>query len=108
MKTIDLLLRYAIVAIAFQLACAWLHTFQSPWPLVDAFQIASSAEEQLFQSLGVRLPILSFSGVLACAEWIAYNAGCEFCFRAGRNSPLAVSGILWPRSPRPASLRRCG
>ena len=83
MKTIDLLLRYAIVAIAFQLACAWMHTFQSPWPLMDAFQIASSAKEQLFQSLGVCLSIPSFGGALACAEGIAYNARREFCFRAG-------------------------
>lgn len=55
MSAIDLLLRYAIISIAFQLACAWAHTFQSPWPLPDAFQLAHSAESQLFQSLGVRL-----------------------------------------------------
>lgn len=55
MSTIDLLLRYAIISLAFQLACAWVYTFQSPWPLADAFQLAPSAERQLFQSLGVRL-----------------------------------------------------
>lgn len=54
MNAIDLLLRYAIISLAFQLACAWAYTFQSPWPLVDAFQLAPSAERQLFQSLGVR------------------------------------------------------
>ena len=54
MSAIDLLIRYAIASLAFQLACAWAYTFQSPWPLVDAFQLAPSAESQLFQSLGVR------------------------------------------------------
>ena len=54
MSAIDLFLRYAIISIAFQLACAWAYTFQSPWPLVDAFQLAPSAKDQLFQSLGIR------------------------------------------------------
>jgi len=45
MSAIDLVLRYAIISVAFQLACAWVHTFQSPWPLVDAFELASTAEE---------------------------------------------------------------
>ena len=53
MSTIDLVLRYAIISIAFQLACAWAHPFQSPWPLADAFQLAPSVERQLFQSLGI-------------------------------------------------------
>ncbi len=54
MSTIDLALRYAIIALAFQLACAWAHAFQSPWPVVDAFELAPTAENQLFKSLGVR------------------------------------------------------
>ncbi len=54
MSAIDLVLRYAIISVAFQLACAWVHTFQSPWPLVDAFELAPTAEEQLFKSLGIR------------------------------------------------------
>lgn len=45
MSTIDLALRYVIISVAFQLACAWVHAFQSPWPLVDAFELASTAEE---------------------------------------------------------------
>ena len=54
MSAVDLVLRYAIISVAFQLACAWVHTFQSPWPLVDAFELAPTAEEQLFKSLGIR------------------------------------------------------
>lgn len=54
MSAIDLVLRYAIISVAFQLACAWVHTFQSPWPLVDAFELAPTVEDQLFKSLGIR------------------------------------------------------
>ncbi len=61
MSTIDLVLRYAIISIAFQLACAWAHTFQSPWPLADAFQLAPSVERQLFQSLGICFDSLAAS-----------------------------------------------
>lgn len=63
MKTVDLALRCAIIYAALQLACAWAQTFQSPWPLVDAFELAPTANEQLFRSLGIRfsalLPILA-------------------------------------------------
>lgn len=45
MSAVDLVLRYAIISVAFQLACAWVHALQSPWPLVDAFELASTAEE---------------------------------------------------------------
>ncbi len=61
MSAIDLLLRYAIISLAVQLACAWAYAFQSPWPLADAFQLAPSAERQLFQSLGVRLDLAATS-----------------------------------------------
>ena len=54
MSAIDLTLRYAIILVAFHLACAWVHTFQSPWPLIDAFELAPTAEDQLFKSLAVR------------------------------------------------------
>lgn len=54
MSIIDLALRYAIISAACQLACAWAHTFHAPWPLADAFELAPTAEEQLFKSLGVR------------------------------------------------------
>lgn len=60
MRTADLILRYAIIAIAWQLACAWGKTFQSPWPLANAFELADSPEEQLFKSLGVRFDADSF------------------------------------------------
>lgn len=72
--SLDLLLRYLIIAIAAHLACAWMHTFQSPWPLVDAFELADCAEEQLFRSLGVSLsnfkaslkPLLHFALAVRC------------------------------------------
>lgn len=50
----DLLLRYAIINVAISLACAWAQSFNEPWPLVHAFDLADTAQEQLFQSLGVR------------------------------------------------------
>lgn len=53
--SIDLALRYLVIAIAAHIACAWMQTFQSPWPLVDAFELAGNVEEQLFQSLGFSL-----------------------------------------------------
>lgn len=54
----DLVLRLLVIAAAFHLACAWMQTSCAPWPLVDAFDLADSFEEQLFQSLGI-----SFSGL---------------------------------------------
>lgn len=54
MRTADLMLRYTVIIAAWHLACAWIQTFQEPWPLVDAFELADNAEEQLFRSLGVR------------------------------------------------------
>lgn len=51
----DLILRLLVIHVAIQLACAWLQTFQAPWPLEDAFELADSFEEQLFQSLGISL-----------------------------------------------------
>lgn len=50
----DLLLRYAIIQVAISLACVWMQTFSEPWPLVHAFDLADTAQEQLFQSLGMR------------------------------------------------------
>lgn len=51
----DLLLRLLVIMAAFHLACAWMQAFCSPWPLTDAFDLAGSFEEQLFQSLGISL-----------------------------------------------------
>lgn len=51
----DLILRLLVIHVAIQLACAWLQTFQAPWPLENAFELAGSFEEQLFQSLGISL-----------------------------------------------------
>ena len=55
----DLLLRYLIIAIALQLACAWIKEFGMPWPLADAFELAESAEGQLFKSLGISFTSLA-------------------------------------------------
>lgn len=82
----DLLLRYLIIAIAFNLACAWIQSFQSPWPLVDAFKLANSAEEQLLQSLGISFNASAFTQVRtiigACSE-----AVCLLCPRSLRDKP---------------------
>lgn len=77
----DLLLRYLIITIAVQLACAWIKEVGTPWPLVDAFELAESAEDQLFKSLGIsfaslaiplafyaRLMTVSVHDAFACAS----------------------------------------
>ena len=73
--SLDLLLRYLVIVIAAHLACAWVQTFQSPWPLVDAFELADCAEEQLFKSLGVSL--LSFKASLKPLLRLALAVGCR-------------------------------
>lgn len=60
----DLLLRYAIIQVAISLACAWIQAFYEPWPLVHAFDLADTAQEQLFQSLGVRFDGSLVGGVV--------------------------------------------
>lgn len=102
---LDLLLRYLIISIAMQLACAWIQTFQSPWPLADAFELAENAEEQLFQSLGV-----SFKSLIL---WRVFHAGpralnvlyASVCVllrvvRSGIASlPACAGGVLASRAP---------
>lgn len=53
MSSVDLALRYLIIVVAWHLACAWVQAFQSPYPIADAFELAGTAEEQLFKSLGI-------------------------------------------------------
>lgn len=55
----DLLLRYLIIGIALQLACAWIKEFGLPWPLTDAFDLAENVEDQLFKSLGISFASLT-------------------------------------------------
>ena len=43
-------------ALAAQLAAAWAHAFQEPWPLPGAFELAPTATAQLLRSLGIVLP----------------------------------------------------
>ena len=66
----DLLLRYLIIAIALQLACAWIKEFGTPWPLVDAFELAESAEDQLFKSMGISFSSLAIPLVIIAAEML--------------------------------------
>lgn len=92
----DLLLRYLIIAIALQLACAWIKEFGTPWPLTDAFELAESAEDQLFKSLGIsfaslaiplafyaRLMTVSVHGAFACAS-----------SRGARSAPVSHHGVF--------------
>ncbi len=53
--SIDLVLRVLVIVTATQLAFAWIQSFQTPWPLENAFELAHSFEEQLFWSLGISL-----------------------------------------------------
>ena len=68
MSSVDLALRYLINAVAWHLACAWIQTFQSSYPIADAFELAGTAEEQLFKSLGISWRSLSAAASRASAE----------------------------------------
>ena len=57
---IDLVARHLIILVAYHLACAWIQSFQLPWPLPNAFVLADSAEDQLFDSLGIKLESVPF------------------------------------------------
>ena len=64
---------------------------QSPWPLVDAFELADCAEEQLFRSLGVSLS--SFKASLKPLLRLVLAVGCHvallrrgFSATSGRSS----------------------
>ncbi len=83
MRTADLMLRYAIIIAAWHLGCAWIQTFQEPWPLVDAFELADNAEEQLFKSLG-----------------ICFDADCFGC--AARQLLVLIHVTIVNRVPRKA------
>lgn len=93
MSTVDLALRYAVISAACQLACAWVHTFHAPWPLVDTFELAPTVEEQLFKSLGVRF------GCSCPVRWLTiwHSDGVESVHadgRAGFARPACVSGTV--------------
>lgn len=107
MSTIDLLLRYVIISIAFQLACAWAYALQSPWPLADAFQLAPSAKSQLFQSLGICFDSLITSLCRTCflrqcgathAVWLAGSRKTivvrSHAEHAGASLPTLGSDVL--------------
>lgn len=131
----DLLLRYLIIAIALQLACAWIKEFGTPWPLVDAFELAESAEDQLFKSMGIsfsslaiplafyaRLVTVSVHGAFACASSrearsapVSYRSASAFAIDLRiASSPLAAPrGPAGPwcsslASPTPSPLRAGG
>lgn len=81
----DLLLRCAIIQVAISLACAWIQSFYEPWPLVHAFDLADTAQEQLFQSLGVRFGGSLVHGVvLAILSTVKSNVVCwsvSLCYK---------------------------
>ncbi|WP_304426494.1 hypothetical protein [uncultured Adlercreutzia sp.] len=90
MSSIDLALRYLIIAVAWHLACAWVQTFQSPYPIVDALELAGTAEEQLFKSLGIswrnlsaavsKVLLISVLAIQHCSR----SAGCPSSDRTHR------------------------
>lgn len=100
MSAIDLLFRYVVISIAFQLACAWMHTFQSPWPLVDAFQLAPSVERQLFQSLGICFDSLAASlrrsGLTCAAQFIESRSAVMTICTAMRTIAHAAYSLSAP------------
>lgn len=94
MRTVDLLIRYTIIIVAWHLACAWIQTFQSPWPLVDAFELADSAEEQLFKSLGVRFDA-AIIGSIGYRHQYAYHSAA-FIRSATSEAKALGSSTLTP------------
>ena len=96
MSAIDLVLRYVIISVAFQLACAWAHTFQSPWPLVDAFELAPTAEDQLFKSLGIRFDPSTIGAYQVTAP---HSAASLIAFGSSTLTPMARTCVV-PRSVR--------
>lgn len=100
----DLLLRYLIIALAAHLACAWVQAFQAPWPLIDAFELADTAEEQLFRSLGVRfegmatIPIIANIIIRACATLAADLRTCATGLVGSTEEPVSCC----IRNPLPA------
>ncbi len=108
MSSVDLALRYLIIAVAWHLACAWVQTFQSPYPIADAFELAGTAEEQLFKSLGISwrslgaaaskvilLPVLAESSRSSGAKYLPPNS-CRF--------PSVVSPHVWLQASRVPSI----
>lgn len=110
MSSVDLMLRYCIIAAAWHLACAWAQTFQSPYPLVDAFELAGSAEEQLLRSLGI-----SFAGVAsflsatlrACEstarELLPAEPSAEARLKRHATSRSLPRGLRIARDPQPCA-----
>ena len=41
--SLDLIMRYAVIALAAQLAAAWAQAFQEPWPLPGAFSSSAAS-----------------------------------------------------------------
>ena len=95
MSAIDLALRPAIVLVACQLACAWVHTFHAPWPLADAFELAPTVEDQLFKSLGVRFGHFCLSAGRLCGASAASDLLCsEGCYGRRRIREVHPLGSL--------------
>ena len=106
MKTVDLALRYAIIYAALQLACAWAQTFQSPWPLVDAFELAPTAEEQLFRSLGIRFRALLSTLAHPTDSMKARSAACSTTTAAAKATYTLSAPFRLPPWTSPWSYRK--
>lgn len=100
MKTLDLWLRYAIIMIAWHLACAWLQSFQSPWPLADAFELADSAEEQLFKSLGIEFSSTLINSLLLISRTLIHDSAQTFL-----RTWLYYFAVKYPGCPPSPSIR---
>lgn len=96
--SMDLLLRYVIISIAIELTCAWMQTFQTPWPLVDAFELANNAEEQLFQSLGIIIDASAFAQIGAMVR-MSSQAVCSLCNQSFRGSSHIPQEPSWAFEP---------
>lgn len=98
LMSLDLVLRHIIITIAIHLAVAWLQAFQSPWPLVDAFELADCAEDQLFKSLGFSLKSMQASIAPMCEialiSHYRFNARLMGCAQIAATMTFAMSGIM--------------
>lgn len=71
-----------------------MQTFQAPWPLIDAFELADNAEEQLFQSLGIIIDTSSFAQIGAIARMSSQTV-CSLCNQSFRGSSHIPQEPSW-------------
>lgn len=104
MSSVNLALRYLIIVAAWHLACAWAQTFQSPYPIADAFELAGTAEEQLFKSLGISWRNLGAAASKAAlislldAGFSLAMSGSAHLLAIGRSLPAFLSNYQFRRT----------